>query len=95
MAQLVDKLLTCIGCGANFAFSADEQQFFQESGFAHDPKRCRACRAKRKSKPLKTRKDTKILCSLCGVETTVPFNPTQGRPVLCQLCYREERNKKP
>ncbi|HUV97475.1 MAG TPA: CxxC-x17-CxxC domain-containing protein, partial [Acidobacteriaceae bacterium] len=24
----------------------------------------------------------------CGTETTVPFKPTQGRPVLCRSCFQ-------
>ena len=28
-----------------------------------------------------------VVCSTCGVETTVPFKPTQGRPVLCRGCF--------
>ena len=27
----------------------------------------------------------------CGVETTVPFKPTQGRPVLCRSCFQMKR----
>ena len=27
------------------------------------------------------------VCSACGVETRVPFEPTQGKPVLCRPCY--------
>jgi CxxC-x17-CxxC domain-containing protein len=26
-------------------------------------------------------------CSQCGRETTVPFKPTQGRPVYCRECF--------
>ncbi len=28
-------------------------------------------------------------CSKCGAETTVPFKPTEGRPVYCRDCYKE------
>ena len=27
----------------------------------------------------------------CGIETTVPFKPTQGRPVLCRQCFQSNR----
>ena len=27
------------------------------------------------------------MCSQCGRETTVPFKPTQGRPVYCRECF--------
>ncbi|MHC4064602.1 MAG: CxxC-x17-CxxC domain-containing protein [Planctomycetota bacterium] len=31
------------------------------------------------------------VCAECGVSTTVPFKPTQGRPVYCRDCYRSKR----
>ncbi|MEO6802559.1 MAG: CxxC-x17-CxxC domain-containing protein, partial [Granulicella sp.] len=34
------------------------------------------------------RTETRTECSACGVETTVPFKPTQGRPVLCRQCFQ-------
>ncbi|MFQ5823820.1 MAG: zinc-ribbon domain-containing protein [bacterium] len=42
-----DKTLTCVECGQEFIFSADEQQFYSERGF-QEPKRCKPCREKRK-----------------------------------------------
>ena len=29
------------------------------------------------------------VCHTCGVDTTVPFKPTQGRPVLCRSCFQK------
>lgn len=26
-------------------------------------------------------------CTECGQTTTVPFNPTKGRPVYCRVCF--------
>ena len=31
------------------------------------------------------------VCSDCGKETSVPFEPRQGRPVYCSDCYRKVR----
>ncbi len=31
------------------------------------------------------------VCSNCGKETTVPFQPTSGRPVLCRECFGASR----
>ncbi|RJQ13593.1 hypothetical protein C4553_02855 [Candidatus Parcubacteria bacterium] len=31
-------------------------------------------------------------CSNCGAETTVPFKPTQGRPVYCRDCFKKMRS---
>jgi CxxC-x17-CxxC domain-containing protein len=29
------------------------------------------------------------VCAQCGTDTTVPFKPTQGRPVLCRGCFQK------
>ena len=44
-----DERLTCTDCGAEFVFSAGEQQFFATKGFQNKPNRCPDCRAVRKS----------------------------------------------
>ncbi|MGH7753114.1 MAG: CxxC-x17-CxxC domain-containing protein [Gemmatimonadales bacterium] len=31
------------------------------------------------------------VCSDCGKETTVPFKPTEGRPVYCRDCFQKHR----
>lgn len=33
----------------------------------------------------------KVICSDCGVETEVPFKPTEGRPVYCRDCLPRHR----
>ena len=37
-----------------------------------------------------SRTETRTVCSSCAVETTVPFKPTQGRPVLCRQCFQQQ-----
>jgi CxxC-x17-CxxC domain-containing protein len=32
-----------------------------------------------------------VTCAGCGAKTTVPFKPTEGRPVYCRDCYRSRR----
>jgi CxxC-x17-CxxC domain-containing protein len=44
-----DEQLTCTDCGAEFTFSAGEQEFFAAKGFQNKPNRCSQCRAVRKS----------------------------------------------
>ena len=44
-----DKTITCVDCGAEFTFSADEQQRFAERGFTNEPKRCKTCRDAKKA----------------------------------------------
>jgi len=33
----------------------------------------------------------KVTCSDCGIETEVPFKPTEGRPVYCRDCLPNHR----
>ena len=96
-----DKTLKCIDCGTDFVFTAGEQLFFHDKQFKNEPKRCKACKAKRAEgmgggagangggAPM--RSETKTMCSQCGKETTVPFRPTQGRPVFCRACFQQRR----
>jgi CxxC-x17-CxxC domain-containing protein len=94
--DFVDRLLTCNDCGGDFIFTAGEQLFFFDKQFKNDPKRCKPCKAKREGSRAGTgatatglaRTETRTECSACGVETTVPFKPTQGRPVLCRQCFQ-------
>ena len=44
-----DKTIVCVDCGAEFTFTADEQQRFAERGFTNEPKRCKTCRDAKKS----------------------------------------------
>src|SRR5919198_1562975 len=44
-----DRTLTCVDCGAEFAFTANEQAFYAERGFTNEPKRCPTCRQNRKA----------------------------------------------
>jgi CxxC-x17-CxxC domain-containing protein len=100
--DFVDRHLKCSDCGTEFVFTAGEQLFFYDKQFKNDPKRCKLCKAKRadagkpagavaaSALPL-SRTETRTECSACGIETTVPFKPTQGRPVLCRQCFQLKR----
>ena len=46
---LADKTLMCVECGEEFIFTAGEQEFFNARGFSNEPKRCRNCRAVRRT----------------------------------------------
>jgi CxxC-x17-CxxC domain-containing protein len=93
-----DKVLKCGECGAEFVFTAGEQMFFADKGFKNEPKRCKGCKATRaqgsngSATPSIQRVETKTVCSQCGKETTVPFKPTQGRPVYCRECFQQRRS---
>jgi CxxC-x17-CxxC domain-containing protein len=89
-----DKVVKCMDCGAEFVFTAGEQLFFVDKGFKNEPKRCKPCKAKRNQRmsgQSYQRTETTTVCSQCGKETTVPFKPTQGRPVYCRECFQQRR----
>ena len=100
--DFVDRILICADCGGEFIFTAGEQLFFLDKQFKNDPKRCKPCKSRRSgaaahvpgSGPAAaglSRTETRTECSECGISTTVPFKPTQGRPVLCRQCFKNKR----
>ena len=98
--QFLDRILTCVDCHGEFIFTAGEQLFFFDKQFKNDPKRCKPCKSRRSGLAAAangatgpaaaglSRTETRTMCSDCGIETTVPFKPTQGRPVLCRQCFQ-------
>ena len=89
-----DKTLVCKDCGAEFVFSAGEQEFYAEKGFQHEPTRCRACRQARKAaRPAAgaAREMHDAVCAQCGKATQVPFLPREDRPVYCSECFAARR----
>jgi len=94
--EFQDRILSCVDCGTEFIWTAGEQQFFADKNFKNEPKRCKACKGKRASRPAgagmsRERVETVATCSACGKETTVPFKPTQGRPVFCKECFQSRK----
>ncbi|HVI09299.1 MAG TPA: zinc-ribbon domain containing protein [Candidatus Binatia bacterium] len=100
--EFQDKVLTCIDCGVAFVFTAGEQLFFHDKHFKNEPKRCKVCKSKRVavlSAPMAgtgngsryPRVETRAVCCQCGKETTVPFRPTQGRPIFCRECFLQQK----
>ena len=103
-----DQVITCSDCGIDFVFSASEQEFFAEKGFASAPKRCASCRAQRRAAnngggaasygesgggfSRAPREMHDATCARCGTETQVPFRPTGARPVYCSDCFRMMRD---
>lgn len=93
-----DKVLNCRDCGSDFAFTAQEQEFYAEKGFTNEPGRCPDCRKARKQQQNTggfggrggnrvQREMHPATCAACGVETQVPFRPSGDRPVYCSNCY--------
>jgi CxxC-x17-CxxC domain-containing protein len=103
--EFQDRVLTCTDCGADFVFTAGEQIFFRDKNFKNQPKRCKNCKSKRVAVLTppqamgiggngyhSARVETRAICSQCGKETTVPFRPTQGRPIFCRECFTQRRS---
>lgn len=90
-----DKTITCKDCGEEFVFTASEQEFFAEKGFTNDPQRCPACRRARKNggRPQSTqqREMFTAICSACGAECQVPFQPKNDRPIYCSDCFQSRK----
>ncbi len=90
-----DRTIQCVECGSDFTFSADDQEYHASKGFENDPKRCPTCRQRRRADRGSTggfgsrppRQMHSIVCSECGKDAEVPFQPTGDKPVYCSDCY--------
>ncbi len=92
-----DKTLTCRECGAEFVFTASEQQFYADKGFQNEPGRCPSCRAARRQANGQNRGDRPmydVICDNCGRPTQVPFQPRGDRPVYCRECFDAQRQNR-
>ncbi len=94
---LVDKTLVCRDCGREFIFTTGEQEFYLSRGLQNEPSRCPECRATRRREHRggsnQLRQMYSVVCAGCGVETTVPFEPREGRPVYCRDCYAKQKDQ--
>jgi len=92
---LADKTLVCRDCGQEFTFTTGEQEFYLSHGLQNEPSRCPECRAARRrdrqSGYNQPRQTYTVVCADCGCETTVPFKPTEERPVYCKECYEKHK----
>ncbi len=92
--MLQDKTLTCRECGAEFVFTASEQDFYAQKGFQNQPSRCPGCRAQRRASGVGRGNDRQmfeVICDGCGATTQVPFQPRGDRPVYCRDCFDRQR----
>ena len=85
-----DRPLTCRDCGESFLFSSGEQAFFASKGLTNQPQRCPTCRAAAKrtrAEPAGSREYHAAVCTGCGAQAMVPFQPRTDRPVYCSSCF--------
>ena len=87
-----DKTLSCKECGAEFVFTANEQEFYAEKGFTNEPQRCKTCRDARKANSGRGQREMfETVCAECGKTCQVPFQPRNDRPVFCSECFSKKR----
>ena len=91
-----DQTLRCRDCGRDFVFTAGEQEFYASKGLTHTPARCPECRNARKASmsggyngDRAPRQMYAAVCSNCGGEARVPFQPRGDKPVYCSDCYAQ------
>jgi CxxC-x17-CxxC domain-containing protein len=99
-----DNSLQCFDCGATFTFRPGEKELFASKGYNNAPKRCPSCRQARKTRQVSDsansyknnsynyrprRQMFPAVCTQCGRDIRVPFEPYGDLPVYCGDCYRK------
>jgi CxxC-x17-CxxC domain-containing protein len=89
--------LICSDCRQSFTFSAEDQDFFRERGYS-TPMRCKGCRQAKRNEQSgggiyqrSASLGTSVICSGCGQQATVPFEPRGDRPVYCRDCFQARK----
>ena len=98
-SEFQDKPIVCIDCNNEFIWTVGEQIFFRDKQLQNPPKRCKECKQAKnarlaaitaaQSSGIKQRVEVAVNCARCETPTTVPFYPSQGRPVYCRSCFIE------
>ncbi|MBA3514717.1 MAG: zinc-ribbon domain containing protein [Pyrinomonadaceae bacterium] len=101
-SEYPDRAIKCVDCGESFIWTGGEQVFFHDKGLKNEPKRCKPCKqaknerlaaiAAAQTSGVRQRIEVSVQCAQCGQQTTVPFYPSQGRPVYCRSCFLATRN---
>ena len=98
-SEFQDRAITCIDCSKDFTWTVGEQIFFRDKQLLNPPKRCKECKqaknerlaaiALAQASGIRQRIEVSVSCARCSTATTVPFYPSQGRPVYCRSCFLE------
>ena len=101
---LSDQTLYCRDCNQEFVFTVGEQEFYASHNLTNSPTRCPSCRAARKAQSSggysggrgggsrEPRQMYTAICSNCGNEALVPFQPRGDKPVYCSDCYQPQKS---
>ena len=97
LAEFDDATILCIDCAGDFVWTAGEQIFFRDKNLKNPPKRCKPCKKLKNDRlsaietaqltGIRQRVEVAVACAKCAEVTTVPFYPSQGRPVYCRACF--------
>lgn len=97
--EFQDRPILCIDCNKEFIWTVGEQVFFRDKQLQNPPKRCKECKqaknerlaaiAMAQASGVRQRIEVSVNCARCSAATTVPFYPSQGRPVYCRSCFLE------
>ena len=102
-SDLNDLPIKCIDCNQDFLWTIGEQAFYRDKGLENPPKRCKPCK-KAKTRRLDLIEKAKLTgkrhvmeiraeCARCKQATTIPFYPSQGKPVYCRSCFLELKSE--
>ena len=96
-SEYQDRGIKCVDCNEPFIWTSGEQAFFHDKGLKNEPKRCKPCKQAKNERlaaitaaqtsGVRQRVEVSVQCAQCGQQTTVPFYPSQGRPVYCRSCF--------
>jgi len=94
-----DLTIVCTDCEKDFVWTGGEQVFFRDKDLQNPPKRCKECKRAKNQRiaaiaqaqitGIKQKIEVSVKCAKCESTTTVPFYPSQGRPVYCRSCFLE------
>lgn len=98
-SEFDDVPIKCVDCSQMFDWTAGEQAFYKAKQLENPPKRCKPCKVA-KNRRLEAIEQSRLTgkkhmievkadCARCEQTTTVPFYPSQGRPVYCRACFLE------
>ena len=101
--EFEDRTMTCSECSDEFTWTAGEQAFFRAKELQNPPKRCKPCKKaknrrieavqKAKVEGKRSKVEVNAECAECGVISSVPFFPSQGRPVYCRDCFTRQKTE--
>ena len=97
--EFEDTPIVCVDCSKEFIWTVGEQVFFRDKQLQNPPKRCKPCKQLKNARLAavescartgqRVRIEVSAECAECSRVTTVPFFPSQGRPVYCRSCFQK------